>query len=125
MYSETKADLIEKNGSLSSVLYCTVYSLTGLGLPFKIYTARLGLAVRISQIHFFEFTFINLSLSLLYYVLYGSNRPDRQERISLSYSKVLCTPRPTQGGSNLPKTLERVSLSLLTVIIVYSKLCTP
>ena len=37
----------------------------GLGVPFKIFTARLGLSVRISQIHFQKITFINLSLFFL------------------------------------------------------------
>ena len=35
----------------------------GLGVTFKIFTARLGLSVRISQIHFLKkITYINLSL---------------------------------------------------------------
>ena len=36
----------------------------GLGVPFKIFTARLGLSVRISQKHFQKITFITLSVSL-------------------------------------------------------------
>ena len=38
----------------------------GLEVPFKIFTARLGLSVRISQVHFQIIIFVNLSLTLFY-----------------------------------------------------------